>query len=320
MAIYTMLQTGSRGDEVKRMQQALEQAGYSVGAPGVDGIYGKYTAAAVRRYQTDQQLQVDGIAGDETLSRLYGTAASEAPAAQPTLDPEPEEIPIGGFDAASDPGVARAQAALDGVRQQRPVWEDRDEQLLEAAYSRIVGREPFRYDAASDPLYRQYVQNAARQGRLAMLDTVGQAAALTGGYGSSYAAVAGQQQYGEYLQQLQQALPEFYGMALDRYAMEGEALSDQYALLQKQQAASYARYQDALSQYWKEVDSYEQQLQDAYDQSYTAWKTGQDSQKTAYSRLQKLITDTGYTPTSAQLQAAGMTRTEANAFARHYKG
>ena len=159
-----------------------------------------------------------------------------------------------------------------------------------------------------------------QQGRLAMLDTVGQAAALTGGYGSSYAQTAGQQQYGQYLQQLQQALPEFYGMALDRYTAEGEALEAQYALLQKQQAASYSRYQDALSQYWKEVDSYSRQLQDAYDQSYTAWKTEEDSKKTAYSRLQKLITDTGYTPTAAQLQAAGMSRTEANAFARHYKG
>lgn len=320
MAIYTMLQTGSRGEEVKRMQQALEQAGYSVGSPGVDGIYGKYTAAAVRRYQTDQKLQVDGIAGDETLTRLYGTAASEAPAARPTLDPEPEEIPSGGFDAASDLNFTRAQAALEAVRQQRPVWEDRDEQLLEEAYSRIVGRAPFRYDAQADPLYRQYAGTMARQGRLAMQDTVGQAAALTGGYGSSYAQVAGQQQYGEYLQQLQQALPEFYGLALEQYTAEGAALEEQYALLQKQQAASYARYQDALSQYWKEVDSYEQQLRDAYDQSYTAWKTGQDSQKTAYSRLQKLITDTGYTPTNAQLQAAGMSRTEANAFARHYKG
>lgn len=320
MAIYTMLQTGSRGEEVKRMQQALEHAGYSVGAPGVDGIYGKYTAAAVRRYQTDQQLQVDGIAGDETLSRLYGTAASEAPVTQPTLDPEPTERPSGGFDPTSDGAYTRAQAALETVRQQRPVWQDRDEQLLEEAYSRIVGREPFRYDPGADPLYRQYAQGVKWQGRQAMLDTMGQAAALTGGYGSSYAQVAGQQQYGQYLQQLQQALPEFYGMALDRYTAEGEALEDQYALLQKQQAASYARYQDALSRYWKEVDIYEQQLQDAYDQSYTAWKTGQDSQKTAYSRLQKLITDTGYTPTAAQLQAAGMTRTEANAFARHYKG
>ena len=67
-------------------------------------------------------------------------------------------------------------------------------------------------------------------------------------------------------------------------------------------------------------DADEQQVEDAYDQGYTAWKSQKDARQTEYNRLVKLITGSGYTPTAAQLQAAGMTRTEANAFARQYKG
>ena len=313
MAIYKMLQTGSSGGEVERLQQALVERGYSVGATGVDGIYGKNTAAAVRQYQRDKNLLVDGIAGDETLGSLYGASSS-----QPTVS-APAELPTY-YDPAEDTNYTQALTALETARQNRPVWEDSYSQQLEAVYSRIIGREPFRYDAAGDPLYRQYAQSFTHGGRMAMLDTMGQAAALTGGYGSSYAQVAGQQQYGAYLQKVSDALPQFYGMALDRYTAEGKALEEQYTMLEKQQAEAYSQYQDALSQYWKNVSGYEQQLEDAYDQGYTAWKSQKDAQQTEYSRLVKLITGSGYTPTAAQLQAAGMTRTEANAFARQYKG
>ena len=317
MAIYQTLQTGSSGEDVKRLQQALIQGGYSVGATGADGIYGKNTAAAVRSYQRDKNLLVDGIAGDETLSSLYG--GTPAPDTPQTETPT-ETVQPAWYDPADDPNYRAAQEALTEAEQQRPAWEDSYARQLEAIYSRIVGREPFRYDAAADPLYRQYADSYTRLGRLAMEDTMGQAAALTGGYGSTYAQTAGQQQYGQYLQQLQQALPEFYGMALDQYTAEGEALESQYALLQKQQTEEYGRYQEALERYWEEVSLRERALEEAYDQGYTGWKDRQDSRQAEYNRLVKLITGTGYVPTAAQLQAAGMSRTEANAFARQYQG
>lgn len=54
------LSYGSQGDEVKRLQTALNQNGYGL---AVDGIYGVKTQAAVRDYQSRQSLSVDGIAG-----------------------------------------------------------------------------------------------------------------------------------------------------------------------------------------------------------------------------------------------------------------
>lgn len=61
------LNQGDRGPAVVRLQRALTQAGYSV---DLDGIYGAETAQAVRRFQQDRGLQVDGIAGSATLNAL----------------------------------------------------------------------------------------------------------------------------------------------------------------------------------------------------------------------------------------------------------
>ena len=59
---------GSRGDEVKQIQQKLRNWGYYNGS--VDGIYGSKTLEAVKYFQRKNGLTVDGIAGDKTLSAL----------------------------------------------------------------------------------------------------------------------------------------------------------------------------------------------------------------------------------------------------------
>ena len=59
---------GSSGTEVEKLQNALIAAGYDVGSTKADGVYGKNTEAAVKAYQKDNGLTVDGIAGKNTLS------------------------------------------------------------------------------------------------------------------------------------------------------------------------------------------------------------------------------------------------------------
>ncbi len=70
---YRLLYWGCRGDAVKRLQQALIDAGYKSYVRSADGIYGQWTYDAVRAYQKDVGLSVDGIAGRNTQSKLYGT-------------------------------------------------------------------------------------------------------------------------------------------------------------------------------------------------------------------------------------------------------
>lgn len=59
---------GSRGEEVRKIQSVLKQKGYYTG--NVDGIFGSLTQAAVKAFQKDAKLTVDGIAGEKTLAAL----------------------------------------------------------------------------------------------------------------------------------------------------------------------------------------------------------------------------------------------------------
>jgi len=60
----------------------------------------------------------------------------------------------------------------------------------------------YNWDPNASKLYQDAVKRYSEMGQRAMQDTMGKAAALTGGYGSSYATVAGQQAYNQYMQQL----------------------------------------------------------------------------------------------------------------------
>ena len=70
----TVLKTGSRGEQVRRLQQALNQK-----LPGttltVDGDFGSRTLAAVRRFQDESWLVVDGEAGQCTQNALFDAEA-----------------------------------------------------------------------------------------------------------------------------------------------------------------------------------------------------------------------------------------------------
>lgn len=70
--VYPNLKRGSTGPAVKSMQILLMGYGYSCGSAGADGLYGPATEAAVKSYQKATGKTVDGIAGPDTLSGLYG--------------------------------------------------------------------------------------------------------------------------------------------------------------------------------------------------------------------------------------------------------
>lgn len=74
-----VLAYGSRGSDVRILQEALVRFGYDLGPPSVDGIFGPYTLAAVKALQKDGRIKVDGIAGPTTLAMLGLGEAPEAP-------------------------------------------------------------------------------------------------------------------------------------------------------------------------------------------------------------------------------------------------
>ena len=78
-----LLKNGSRGSRVTALQRKLEELGYLPG--DIDGIFGAATRDAVRAFQRRNGLASDGIAGPETLSRLYSAEAIPAAAATDVL-------------------------------------------------------------------------------------------------------------------------------------------------------------------------------------------------------------------------------------------
>lgn len=67
---------GSRGEEVRKIQQKLKNWGYYSG--GVDGIYGTQTQNAVKSFQRKNGLTADGIAGKDTLNAMGISSGSSS--------------------------------------------------------------------------------------------------------------------------------------------------------------------------------------------------------------------------------------------------
>lgn len=275
---------GMKGDEVSNLQTSLKNAGYNV---DVDGSFGPQTLDAVKKYQAANGLTVDGMVGPQTSAVLFGGSSSGAPtvsqpstpkaennaggAAVPTVGMGnnkapaagtpvnyPDEFSYGDFsygDYAESETVMQASAALDAALAAQPgAYQSKWQSQLDDIIGRILNREEFSYDVNEDALYKQYADQYQRGGKLAMQDTMGQAAAMTGGYGSSYASTAGNQAYQAYLSQLNEVVPELYGMALDRYNAEGQEMYNQYGLLSDAEGQDYARYMDGYNKWLAERD------------------------------------------------------------------
>jgi hypothetical protein len=74
--------TGKRGPEVADVQKALIALGYPLPKHGVDGIRGPETAAAVKKFQQDNKLVVDGVPGADTVAKLNDVLKSRPEAAK----------------------------------------------------------------------------------------------------------------------------------------------------------------------------------------------------------------------------------------------
>ena len=129
---------------------------------------------------------------------------------------------------------------------------------LDDLYAKITNRGPFKYSLNGDMLYQNAKEQYQQLGKQAMVDTIGQATQLTGGYGNSYAQNAGNQMYQQWLTKLNDKIPEFYDLAMRRYAQEGDELNNQYGLLRDRENEAYGRYRDTVS-------DYNQNLQMAYN-------------------------------------------------------
>lgn len=304
MATYTTLRIGSKGNDVKKLQRALGIT--------ADGIYGSQTASAVKAYQKKNGLSVDGIAGNQTLGKLYGgstttnkTSTSTAtnsgfkPSAttdayKNTVTQKEKELNALGkftYDDYVQPDVVTEAFNKLNALQKPGEFQYGNQQALDDILNRLMNGEKFSYDVNGDALYQQYKDQFVNQGQLAMQDAMGQAAAMTGGYGNSYAQSVGQQTYQGYLQQLNDKIPELYKLALDKYNMDRQDLKDQYGLLKDDKVFEYGLHRDAVDDYNTERAYLYDQAWRLSDDAWDKYKTGQEQKFNEYSTKYGIIKD-----------------------------
>lgn len=222
--------------------------------------------------------------------------------------------------------VQNAQNQLTQVQAQRPTaYTSPYTQQLEGIYQQIVSRQPFKYDMNGDMLYQNAKDQYVQVGRQAMMDTMGQAASLTGGYGNSYASTAGNQAYQQYLLKLNAMLPDFYDRAAARYDQQGADLYNQYGLMQDRENAEYGRYQDSLAQWNTDYANAQSAYYNAYNQDYGAYQDALDYwqqqaaaenadywavRDQAYQTAMQMLAN-GQMPSADLLAAAGISQVDA---------
>lgn len=237
----------------------------------------------------------------------------------------------GGYTPSST--VTAAQEYLNGVLAQKPgEYVSQYQSQLDALYDRIMNREDFSYDLNGDMLYQLYRDQYARQGKQAMQDTMGQAAALSGGYGSSYASTAGNQAYQAYLQQLNAMVPELYQQALARYNAEGDQLMEQYGMTAELEDDAYGKYRDTVSDWNAEREYASSDYRDKYDSDYANYATMLEywnqlaqqenaqynsDRELAYSQAMAIL-QAGKMPSNALLKAAGISSADAKTLKSAY--
>ena len=252
-----------------------------------------------------------------------GSSASGA-ASTPNYDTTVPSV----FGDTTDPELLAqyqsARSALEAMKGQAPVYGNQYDEQIQSLYQQIIGRDPFKYDPETDPLYKQYEQSYIQRGKMASRDVMGQAAGLTGGYGSSYGQAVGQQMYDQYLQNLADILPQTYGMALDAYNAEGDRLNQNLSTTVGLEQTDYQKYLDSLNQYNTDLDrAYQQEdlaygrLTDKEKQNYNRQLDQYDMQNDYYNRLLGLMS-VGYVPSVADYNKAGLSQAQGEAIRAQY--
>ena len=173
------------------------------------------------------------------------------------------------------------------------LWGD----TLNDTMQKLLNGEKFSYDFNEDALYQQYKDKYIKQGKLAMADTIGQASAMTGGYGNSYAQSVGQQAYQASLENLNDIVPELYQMAYDRYNSDKQDLYNQYAMLSAQEEQNYSKWIDERNyNYGVERDTIaDQQWQAEFDEAKRQYDEQMAFTKQQYedSKVSNIVNNSG---------------------------
>lgn len=219
----------------------------------------------------------------------------------------------------TDEGIAKNSALSSAINNfnsyTKPNWAN--EETYQNWLTKKLTRDKFSYDVNADALYQQLKDNYIQQGKMAMEDAMGQAAAMTGGYGNSYAATVGNQAYQAHLENLNDIIPELYQMALEKYDMEGREIAENLAYLESDYAKHLGEEERDYSRLLDKIDIANFDL----DNSISRYNSEQKNNNTIYPSLDdgsagKPVTGDGYqasyTENVNSFKSAIRTRSEFN--------
>lgn len=185
--------------------------------------------AVVKNYMQEEQNRVNNQKAAQPYGQYNTSPVSRE--ARATLFQQPAAAKK--YKLGANPGTykSRYQGTLDNILGQ------------------ILNPEEFHYEFNGDEMFKNYADLYTQYGKQAMLDTMGQAVGLTGGYGNSYAQGAGQQAYQNYLLPLYDRGFDLQQAAYGRYRDEMGDLKDAWNNMMTNEQYDYSRYGDAVNQW-----------------------------------------------------------------------
>ena len=195
-----MTYTIQRGDTLsalaKRYKTSVAELAKRNGISDVNKIYAGRT------------LELPSMAAEDTAGQTQRYTQSEKPDWGAKADYGQR------FGESADPALALARG-LDEIGGDVPAYKSAYGERIEKLLGELENREDFSYDYSEDPVYENYRDSYTQGGKLAMQDSMGNAAALSGGFGSSYAQSVGQQSYQAYMRELADKVAELAEDAYD---------------------------------------------------------------------------------------------------------
>ena len=221
-----------------------------------------------------------GATSSSTSSSTYSSSSSGSRPSYAPSDRTNEAYEKYQTAQSSKPNAYQESQTLGDLRKQLEDFEAKKPGDYQSAYksqiddilNQILGKGDFSWDPNKDQLYQSMADQYRVKGNKAMRDTMGSAAAMTGGYGSSYATTAGQQAYDDYMQQWADRATDYYNMALQQYNSEMNNLNNKMSALRTADDTDYTRYRDTVNDWYTDRNYLTDKVNTQYDNEYGQYR------------------------------------------------
>ena len=248
-------------------------------ADGAGGKKASNTAAAVSN---------SGSSGTYTAPAAYSSSSYKAKSTNYTPYEQSDDVrslrsqsegyadQIDSMSYSPSALVRSYQAKMTDTENNKPdayvnKWADTQNSLLEE----ILNEKAFSYtgsDLMNDDMYKMYSEMYEKNARKAMNNAMGEAASLTGGYGSSYSQAAGQQAYDDTMSNMNEIALALADKAYEKYLNDRSNRYNKLSAVNTQEQSDYGKYRDEVGDWQLDRDYYAGRYDATYGQDYQKYQ------------------------------------------------